>query len=133
MKKEIYEGLLPYIDEIKETLDWMKDGKSSLEFDEWMRFYNCEVEIITENKVIDGVKYTVGDKIVSPKPEKFKASYIDPKAFVLGSFEQGIGVDTWAGRLDLVQILMSEGYIETYTKDDVIYYKTIKQFEEDMT
>jgi len=129
MNSRTYKGILPYKDKIDETLEWMKDGKTSREFDDWMFEYDSIIEVIQENKTIDGVKYYKGDKIRKPKIQKASAADFSAEGFILGSVSQGLGVNTWAGRLNLVQILSNEGYINVKRKDGVLHYKTIKKFE----
>ena len=100
------ENIIAYTEEINETLEWMRTPRTEHEFDDWIR-----------NEMYRKMS----------EPSRFKPVCGD--SYILGSIPSGVGVDSWGGRLDLVQHLMGYGFIDAVSNDGVITYRTIKDFD----
>lgn len=91
--------LSAYSREIQELRDWLADGpKSAADFDS---------HFSTVAQLRRGIRVT---------------GCFD-NAPILGSLSQGIGPYTWAGRLELLQLMFDTGEVRTKQRDGTLWYK----------
>lgn len=110
------EGYEPYEAEIQEIKGWLATGpKTGDEFDEWTR---RQVNPVTET-----IDPETGMTHVRPVMKMGNVRSFGPGTAILGSIEQGIGPDTWAGRLDLLQAMCRAGIVKASQNGDHIVYE----------
>lgn len=87
-----------YAAEMQELRDWLSTGaKTEHEFD---------AEFSQPKRPARVIAYTSG-------------------APILGSFSQGLGPYTWAGRLELLQIMVATGEVSAKEADGTIQYELV--------
>lgn len=106
----IFEGLHGCRELVSEMLDWLSIERSQDDFDK--KYSDKEVSILPN-----------GDTVVTPKISKFYVVY--PNDIILGSFSQGLGAESWAGKIHIIQILCARGVVTAEKRNGKVFYKKV--------